>query len=310
MEEEQKEGKPESFIDWHNALPATLHMELEIDIDSLLIETELSLTAKPLRIDIMVIKKTKELVITSNIGKLFRGYNIFEYKSPEDYISISSFYRAYSYVWVYISEHPEVRASDITLTFLTQSMPRKLMDYLRHENNYSITKKYDGIYYIVGDQIPIQIIVSKKLSKEKNVWLHSLDNKVTSEELNVLVQEARKREYNYGLEAYIDIVLKNNKHLVEEAKDMPFSKETDFLIEDLLIEWSKRGYVPPLFQEKIDQAKDEVDRAKNEADRAKNEAEQIRRDSVRALKNSGYSDDMISGTLKISIGAVQMLLAD
>ncbi|MDR2483260.1 MAG: hypothetical protein LBD08_06475 [Treponema sp.] len=57
-------------------------------------ETEHQLTAEPLRIDLLIIKKKPEIIIKKNIGAIFRQVNVIEFKSPDDYISVDDFYKA------------------------------------------------------------------------------------------------------------------------------------------------------------------------------------------------------------------------
>ena len=42
-------------------------------------------------------------MIQKNIGRIFRQYNIVEYKSPDDYLSIDDFYKVYAYCCLYKS---------------------------------------------------------------------------------------------------------------------------------------------------------------------------------------------------------------
>ena len=45
---------------------------------------------------------------------------------------------------------------------------------MKEERGYQITGVEDGIYYIIGDKIPIQMILTKELSEKHNLWLKSL----------------------------------------------------------------------------------------------------------------------------------------
>ena len=47
----------------------------------------------------MAKKKTEER--SKNIGRIFRKYNIVEYKSPTDYLGIDDFYKVYGYACFY-----------------------------------------------------------------------------------------------------------------------------------------------------------------------------------------------------------------
>ena len=45
----------------------------------------------------------KDVKIQKNIGRIFRQYNIIEYKSPEDNLDIDDFYKVYAYACIYKS---------------------------------------------------------------------------------------------------------------------------------------------------------------------------------------------------------------
>lgn len=50
-----------------------------------------------MRIDLLIIKKDPDVQIPQNIGQIFRTHNVVSYKSPDDYLSINDFYKAYGY---------------------------------------------------------------------------------------------------------------------------------------------------------------------------------------------------------------------
>lgn len=72
-------------IQWHPAFRGALKTELERNSSILSYEDEKAITKKELRIDLIVIKKLKEIKIENAIGHIFRKWNIIEYKSPTDY---------------------------------------------------------------------------------------------------------------------------------------------------------------------------------------------------------------------------------
>jgi hypothetical protein len=84
-----------SHIVWHPAFIEALQLELEAYQHILQFFPGYQLTAEPLRIDCVVIKKPKDVVITKNIGAIFREHNLLEYKSPDDYVSVTDFYKVY-----------------------------------------------------------------------------------------------------------------------------------------------------------------------------------------------------------------------
>ena len=82
---------------WHPAFVAAIMLELKENRESLLFEKEYNLNTKPLEIDLLVIKKNTSALLRNEIGELFRGYNIMEFKSPKDHLDIDTIYKAWAY---------------------------------------------------------------------------------------------------------------------------------------------------------------------------------------------------------------------
>ena len=72
-------------IQWHPAFYSAIQIELQEDADALTFKEEHPLSKKPMQIDIVIIKKLRERKIHKKIGHIFRGHNLIEYKSPDDW---------------------------------------------------------------------------------------------------------------------------------------------------------------------------------------------------------------------------------
>jgi hypothetical protein len=70
-------------IKWHTAFVEALQLELEQYQDILEFKPEYQLNDEPLIMDVLVVKKVKDVVIAKNIGAIFKSDNVVEYKSPE-----------------------------------------------------------------------------------------------------------------------------------------------------------------------------------------------------------------------------------
>ena len=70
-------------IQWHPAFDAALQIELGEETKYLEFDSEHLLSKKPMQIDVLV-KNERHVKIQKNIGRIFRQYNVVEYKSPED----------------------------------------------------------------------------------------------------------------------------------------------------------------------------------------------------------------------------------
>ena len=219
--ERSSEKKP---FQWHPANYAGLQIEFEDEKKYLSFEDEHQLGTKPMAIDILIIKNTEGYKVKKNIGRIFRKYNIIEYKSPDDYLSIDDFYKVYGYTCFYKADTPtvnQIEVNELTITFISRKYPRKLLRHLELERGFAIQKIESGIYYIVGDAIPIQFIVANKLSQTENLWLKGLTNQLHNYELTAaLTKDYYEHKQNTLYESVMDIIMRANKKQFEEANNM------------------------------------------------------------------------------------------
>ena len=219
--ERSSEKKP---FQWHPANYAGLQIEFEDEKEYLSFEDEHQLGTKPMAIDILIIKNTEGYKVKKNIGRIFKKYNIIEYKSPDDYLSIDDFYKVYGYTCFYKADTPtvnQIEVNELTITFISRKYPRKLLRHLELERGFTIQKIESGIYYIVGDAIPLQFIVANKLSQTENLWLKGLTNQLQNYELTAaLTKDYYEHKQNTLYESVMDIIMRANKKQFEEANNM------------------------------------------------------------------------------------------
>lgn len=225
MARHKREAPKERPLQWHPANYAGLQIELADEKEFLIFEDEHQLGTKPKAIDILIIKKVQEHKIKKNIGRIFRKHNIIEYKSPDDYLSIDDFYKVYRYACFYKADTPSVNSipiHELTITFISRQYPRKLLRHLTEEQNYTIQKIEKGIYYLVGNSIPIQFVVTSKLSSEKNLWLKGLTNHLKDMKLTeALAEDYQQHKSNTLYQSVMDIIMRaNKKHFNEEVDNV------------------------------------------------------------------------------------------
>ena len=211
-------------IQWHQGFSAALRITLQEEMEFLEMQEEYLLSRKPLQIDILILKKKKELTIRKAIGRIFRRYNIIEYKSPEDYLTINDFYKVYAYACVYQSNTDrinEVDPRELTITFVCSHFPREMVRHLEEVRGIHINLAGKGIYYLKGDPIPIQLLITPELSREESYWMQNLrtDLKAGGEirELMMRYEQNRKRK---DYEAVMDLITRANWEQMEEEKKM------------------------------------------------------------------------------------------
>lgn len=273
VEEDRK-----NVLQWHPAFYADLQIEFQEETYKLMFQNEYPLGTKPMLVDILVIKKKKGEKIHKNIGRIFRTYNLIEYKSPNDYLSVDDFYKVYGYACFYKADtgrENEIPAEEITITFVAKNYPRKMIRHLLDVRKYTIEKIEPGIYYVYGDVFAIQIIVTGQLSPEHNLWLYSLtdtltDSRITKELLN----EYRGKENNNLYSAAMQVIVAANEQQFKEDKNMCdalmkiINEKVDEKAEALANQKAEKLIKRAVYEGKIDFVKNLIESLKITADQA------------------------------------------
>ncbi len=154
-------------IQWHPGFYGGIELTLIRYKDKLTFEQEHQLSKEPLRMDLLIIKKDPLTVIEDDIGRIFRGYNIVEYKSPEDSLSVDDLYKTIGYAFLYKGlgvRVDEIPANELTVSVFRDRYPREMLRALKRQG-VTITEEAPGVYYLSGiTTIPTQLIVTSRLS--------------------------------------------------------------------------------------------------------------------------------------------------
>lgn len=211
-------------LQWHPAFAAALRITLSEEMQYLELQEEYLLSKAPPKIDILVVKKRKEIAIQKKIGRIFRGHNIIEYKSPEDSLSVNDFYKVYGYTCFYQSntDHvKEIDPEDMTITFVSNCYPREMFRHLKKVRNITVERQSKGIYYLEGDAIPMQYLNLKELDVDENYWLQALrTNLKAGEEIRTLVSNYEKNRHSKDYSAVMNLIARANWKQMEEEKRM------------------------------------------------------------------------------------------
>ena len=213
---------------WHTAFFQAIRQELFDYRDSLEFKHEHPLAEESLRIDLLIIKKPKDLVIEKNIARIFRGDNIMEYKSPGDYLAVTDFLKVCAYANLYAAITPGVDFADLSLTFVENRHPRKLLKYLTGTRGYTVEEASPGIYQVTGDYLPIQVIESRKLPEQENLWLKSLAKDLQAVSAGSIIDEMQKCGNKASLRAYLEVLSRANPEAFLEAGNMVRRKRKTF----------------------------------------------------------------------------------
>lgn len=209
-------------IQWHPGFVAAMNLEMADSRNSLKFHKEYNLNMKPLEIDLLITKEKNNFPINNEIGKIFRGHNIIEFKDPADHLDIDVFYKVQGYACLYKSYGKTVDAvkeNDITLTLIRAVKPLGLFRYFK-EHGYEISNLCQGIYYITGKVLfPAQIIVSNELESESHIWLKSLSGKLEKYDMQRLLNHVRNLKGKLDREfadSILEVAMKANIRMVEE----------------------------------------------------------------------------------------------
>ncbi len=265
-------------IQWHPGFVAAMDLELAENRTDLVYEKEYNLNTKPLEIDLLVIKKDKDIRTANEIGWIFRGYNVLEYKSPDDSLDIDAFYKAGAYASLYkaygkVSD--ERKADDITVSLIREVRPDGLFEYFRR-HNIRTANPYQGIYYVQDAVLfPTQIIVSGEMDRRNHTWLKALSGKMKKQDIKELLEKIGAIKLTFDREladSVLEVAIKANRQIVKELRG-------DGSMCQALLE---------IMEPEINQIKETV-----KEDTKKNDI----LCAVKSFRDFGVSDDQIKGAL-------------
>ena len=178
-------------IKWHPSFCSAMELEFKRYRDLLDFNREFQLSKEPLRVDLLMIKKIKDIVIDIDIGRLFKTHNIIEYKSPKDGLTIDDYIKTVGYAYLYKGLGATVDAvplSELTATIVRDTEPKELFKKIEAEGG-NIEEKYPGVYYITGVvNIPTQFILTSSLSEDLHTCLRVLSNNASEEDIKRFIE--------------------------------------------------------------------------------------------------------------------------
>lgn len=138
------------------------------------------------RIDMLLIKKLSEQPIPKNIAKIFNTFNLFEIKGRGSAVNTDCYYKTIVYAGLLIEQSgktSEYINTDISLSFLCMHYPQKLIKHLTKNRHLKVEKSAPGVYYIIKEIFPAQIIVTHELSPVDSLYLRCMTDNLTDKDL-------------------------------------------------------------------------------------------------------------------------------
>lgn len=135
MQQKETRKSNDRLLQWHPAFFAGIQIEFGEEAQYLEFKQEYLIGTKPMMIDVLI-KKEVEHQLQKSIGKIFRKYNIIEYKSPGDYLSVDDFYKVHAYTYFYKADRTPVNSikiEELSISLVSESYPQKLIQHLKNE---------------------------------------------------------------------------------------------------------------------------------------------------------------------------------
>jgi len=210
---------------WHPAFVSAMQLELKEDAQYLNFTSEYNLNTKPLEVDLLIVKKEKDVELKNEIGKIFRKHNIVEYKSPDDSMNLNTYMKVIAYACLYKAYEErvdDISLDEITITMVRERKPEKLFQWFEN-NGYQVEEVFKGIYYVIQETSFItQIIVSKQLSKENQKWLTLLSGDLDRADVARVVSQieslTEENEKRHG-DSVLQVAMQENEEVFNEIRE-------------------------------------------------------------------------------------------
>ena len=237
-----------SKIQWHPGFCGGLELELRSYADILEYHREKELFKKPVRIDLLVIKKSADINIQKSFAKVFKKHNIVEYKSPGDELSIDDLYKTIGYAGLYkgLGKYAdEIKADEISISMFRYEKPVKLFSTVKSLGG-NVEKKYDGVYYVSGIiNIPTQVVVMGELDNEDGVFLKTLTDNLSYEDAKNFLEATenlREPADRHNIDALVQVSGSANRELYDMIRrEDPMCEFLRELFKDELIQERGEG---------------------------------------------------------------------
>jgi hypothetical protein len=126
---------------------------------------------------------------------------------------VSDFYKVLSYAFLYVALNNTL-IKDLTLSIIETRHPRELFKHIEEQHG-RITEVAPGIYHIAGYPLAIQVIESKKLSFEENLWLKGLTKDLSPVVAGSTLKESWKKDRQAELGAYLYVLILANLEVIQ-----------------------------------------------------------------------------------------------
>ncbi len=212
-------------IKWHPGFYGAAELEFLSNKGALEFQREFNLSKEPIRMDLLIIKKLANIRTKNELGHIFKKFNVIEFKSPDDSLSIDDYFKTVGYAGLYKGlgdTVDQIPADELTISIFRESYPREMFGAMK-DWGLEINEHYPGIYYISGKRMPFdtQIVVTKQLNKETHRALRILSKHVNEDDVRAFIEKAAQMSEpgdRNNVDAVLQVSVSANKDIYEAIR--------------------------------------------------------------------------------------------
>ena len=228
-------------IQFHPGFYGAAELEFRLETAEIEFNIEYNLSKEPLRVDLLVVGKHDNMQLENEAGRIFKRYNIIEYKSPDDGLTIDDFFKTIGYACLYKALGKtvnQISEKQVTVSLFRDTYPQELFRTLK-ESGRSIEEKYPGIYYVSGNvQFAVQIVVMNQLDSKKHSAFRVLSKNAKEEDVRRFLEESltlKNQGDRENADAVFEVSIAANAALYEKIRsDEVMCKAMENLMKDVI----------------------------------------------------------------------------
>ena len=115
----------------------------------------------------------------------------------------------------------EIDPKELTITFACSRYPREMLNHLSAVRRIHVENRDKGIYYLTGDAIPMQLLITRELTQEENFWLKNLRMDLKAgREIQTIVARYEQNRHSKDYAAVMDLITRANWTEMEVERKM------------------------------------------------------------------------------------------
>ena len=105
--------------------------------------------------------------------------------------------------------------------FVCSRYPREMLNHLLAVRGIHVENQDKGIYYLTGDAIPMQLLITRELTQEENFWLKNLRMDLKAgREIQTIVARYEQNRHSKDYAAVMDLITRANWTEMEVERKM------------------------------------------------------------------------------------------